>query len=148
MWVILGRGVFAACFTAVILVYAYYVTILETARQVGLMPTIEIRTQGYPTRNMVLGSDLVLDKHPTWNVVLVRYLTGILPSLMLIGILQTDGVGGATEVRALWGSTNGESDGQCINSDFSELQTSRFDCPLDLMARNTISEFLFGLNAS
>jgi len=63
MWVILGRGVFAACIVAVILVYAYYVIILETFRQVGLTPTIEIRTQC---------PHLVLDEHPTWNVVLVR----------------------------------------------------------------------------
>jgi len=48
-----------------------------------------------------------------------------------------------TRVRALWGSTNGEYGGQCINSDLPELQTPIFDCPLK--GTNTKSEFLFGL---
>jgi|SRR6266540_4205801 len=65
-WIILGRGFFAACIAAVILLYAYYIIILETARQVALTPTIEIRTTTLPR-------DIVLDKHdPAWNVVLVR----------------------------------------------------------------------------
>jgi len=65
IWVIFGRGFFAACIAAVILLYAYYIIILETARQVGLTPTIEIRTTNLPR-------DVVLDEHPAWNVVLVR----------------------------------------------------------------------------
>jgi len=58
---------------------------------------------------------------------------------MLIGILQADGDGRATEVRALRGSTNG---GQCINSDLPESQTSMFDCPFE---KTTERELLFGL---
>ena len=64
IWVILGRGFLAACIAAVILVYAYYIIILETARQVALTPTIEIRTTNLP-------QDILVDKHPAWNVVLV-----------------------------------------------------------------------------
>ena len=58
---------------------------------------------------------------------------------MLIGILQADGHGRATEVRALWGSTNGA---QCINSGLPKSQTSMFDCSIE---NKTERELLFGL---
>jgi len=54
----------------------------------------------------------------------------------------------ATEVRALWGSTNGEDGGQCINSGPPESRTSRFDCRFETRDIPLAGELLFGLTAS